>query len=419
MLGTNGYYYKDKYMFFNFNGISSEKYNLFIVNNNELTIENNIAAQSSFSNAYLQEGTYYLGTTSSQKIFKRTCASEGLNFEQYKEMIQWLAPGTQGQLSFCSDPFWGWDVVVDNVADAKFNGSTENMIVQFEVTFKTIGSHCAHNVFPTIWETINYTNDNPSEAQVLASVASASSYRIPAIVVKATNTKIKLYIQNICNKYQIFKIWANITGNDAKNITLYDDDSDDSTTPTVYLDAEFGSNSAGNFEYDSKTGTFLFDSNLAENSPKCKKVKEKNGLIKIPSKSPKLYNDITWSYSTNTLTVNLGEHYTEIITSYKFDYAVLIKKSCTGTRYGGNNPYSLTGNNYTTDNVSYFGFLTFKPGSNTWTASNSNITMTTTIAPEEGAEYYLFCGYSKKFVIETSAGTINDANVEVISYNNM
>ena len=58
MLINNSYYYEDKYMFFTFDGVHSSKYNLFIVNKNDLKIENSIGESSEYVSAMFQEGAY-------------------------------------------------------------------------------------------------------------------------------------------------------------------------------------------------------------------------------------------------------------------------------------------------------------------------------------------------------------------------
>ena len=83
----NKYWYEDEFMYFTFAGVTSSKYNLFIENDKNMSIVNTIGASSTFSNAYKQEGTYYLGTSRTQKTFKRKCASRGLTLDQYRDMM--------------------------------------------------------------------------------------------------------------------------------------------------------------------------------------------------------------------------------------------------------------------------------------------------------------------------------------------
>ena len=61
--GNCYYWYNDEFMYFTFNGIHSADYHLFIENSKELTLENSVGASSEYTNAMLQEGTYYMGTS--------------------------------------------------------------------------------------------------------------------------------------------------------------------------------------------------------------------------------------------------------------------------------------------------------------------------------------------------------------------
>lgn len=184
MLINNSYYYEDKYMFFTFDGVHSSKYNLFIVNKNDLKIENGIGESSEYVSAMFQEGAYYTGTKKVQKTFKRKCAAEGLTLSQYKEMMRWLAQGKRGFLSFDSNPWWGWTVVLDTVSDATIMERGDKLVVEFDVTWKTIGTFLARNMYEAY-----YNSDNEFAATDINSICNnvyndtmqSNEYGIPVI----------------------------------------------------------------------------------------------------------------------------------------------------------------------------------------------------------------------------------------------
>lgn len=184
MLINNGYYYEDKYMFFTFDGVHSSKYNLFIVNKNDLKIENSIGESSEYVSAMFQEGAYYTGTKKVQKTFKRKCAAEGLTLSQYKEMMRWLAQGKRGFLSFDSNPWWGWTVVLDTVSDASIIERNDKLVVEFDVTWKTVGTFLARNMYETYYNNDNEfaaTDNNSICNNIYNDTMQSNEYGIPVI----------------------------------------------------------------------------------------------------------------------------------------------------------------------------------------------------------------------------------------------
>lgn len=195
--------YADPYMFFTFNGIHSAKYNLLIENKNDLKIENSIGASSEFTSAMFQEGTYYLGTKRTQKTFKRKCAAEGITLSQYKQMMLWLTPGTTGFLTFDFNPWWGWEVVLDTVGDATFMDRNDKLLVEFELTFKTIGSYLARNYYETslCFDEVKDPVEDDSGATTcngyLDSTAFSNEYHIPVILMYSQDSEQNIYTLNI------------------------------------------------------------------------------------------------------------------------------------------------------------------------------------------------------------------------------
>ena len=207
MLRNNKYYYEDCYMYFTFDGVHSSTYNLFIENEGDLTIENSLGESSEFVSAMFQEGSYYMGTTKSQKTFTRKCAAEGLSLSQYKQMMKWLSVGKVGYLVFDNNPFWGWAVVLDSVGNAAVNDTSNGLIVQFEIVFKTVGSYCATNAYSAYLNLIDNTEASDGSTSSCNGLYNTSmlcnEYGIPAIYVEnRDNNKRCVYIQSINNNHQ-------------------------------------------------------------------------------------------------------------------------------------------------------------------------------------------------------------------------
>ena len=181
MLKNNKYYYEDKYMYFTFGNIHSSKYNLFMVNGGDnLKFINNANSSSQFVNPQFQDRAYYTGTNSPQKTFPLDVAAEGLTLPQYKEMMLWLEAGTLGFLMFDSDPYWGWDVVLEKADDATYYEKADGtLIVQFKLTFKTVGTHNARGT------SISALSVGDVNDEILVEIDSTSNneYHVPEIII--------------------------------------------------------------------------------------------------------------------------------------------------------------------------------------------------------------------------------------------
>lgn len=223
------YYYEDCYMYFTFGDTHSSKYNLFIINNNDLKFINDISGSSAYASAMFQEGSYYLGTEKSQKTFKCKCAAEGLTLSQYKQMMKWLTKGTIGFLTFDSNPYWGWNTVLDQVGDATYVNRQGGLIVEFELTWKTIGSYLARNVYPAylaLDEVVTDLNHIPTCNGVYNSTMCCNEYGVPVIYYQKNDGDIIDYhIQSVCNQHQHFDysfIKDNVQSGNGQFIIEYD-----------------------------------------------------------------------------------------------------------------------------------------------------------------------------------------------------
>lgn len=139
------YYYEDCYMYFTFAGVYSKQYNLFITNSKGFTKVNTVGGSVKTETPDYQNRSYYLGTTKSKKTIKIDVATEGLSYDQYKEMMNWLEEGRTGFLYLDSDVDWGWDVVISKMGDATQNFTQHGGVYEFNIQFDTIGSYCARS----------------------------------------------------------------------------------------------------------------------------------------------------------------------------------------------------------------------------------------------------------------------------------
>ena len=223
MLRNNKYYYEDKYMYFTFNNIHSSKYNLFMKNSgSDLKFINNANSSSQFINPQYQNRAYYSGTNSPQKTFPLDVAAEGLTLHQYKEMMLWLKAGELGFLVFDSNPYWGWDVVLDKADDATYYEKSDGtLIVEFKVTFKTVGTTLARSVWPSYFRV---NSENASNKYTLIDSSCGNEYGVPEIVpfsnVKFTLTKKTLiFFDKLDTVKDYFQDWSKYNGYDIYTLT--------------------------------------------------------------------------------------------------------------------------------------------------------------------------------------------------------
>ena len=431
------YWYNDEYMYFSFGGQHSSKYHLFMQNNKQLTIENSVGASSEYSNAMLQEGTYYLGTSRKQKTFKRKCAADGLTLEDYRRMMDWLTVGSTGELVFDSDRYWGWTVVLDNVGDAAFWGNNNNLTVEFELTFKTIGTYLAHCVYPATW------SNNDDEAY--ANVAGTNQYFIPPIIVKdegtGSNHQYRLRIQDICNKKQdiIFTACTNIDqvakyfSGDIKFEVSYNG----SVYNTAILKIPSNINGVTKFEFDSKKFVININNSIAEDYEYCSNTKQLNGILNLSSSFPVELYTTSIKKVGETIQIELDEQSAACFQSGNYDYICVCDKTGPYTEFGIT-PYNDTDidkNNYKADWLSYIGFVDnqYEKSDHIGKYNRTNNVVCLTFADTDSLptediinQYKVYCGYSKDIIItltETRTDGKDSGEISysatVTSYNNL
>lgn len=440
------YWYNDEYMYFTFNGVHSSKYHLFIQNTKELTIENTVGAASEYSNAMLQEGTYYLGTSRKQKTFKRKCAAQLSTMDEYKNMMKWLSTGATGELVFDSDQYWGWTVVLDTVGDATFVKRAGLIVVEFEITFKTIGTYLAHNIYPGTWiqpqpiynASLIKIDEKWDIDSAYLDVIGSNNLHIPPVVAFAKYDSsqkeyiVDFYLQSINNIKQDFVLNFDLTGftnHTIKTFQLMQIDKNQNTT--VYLTSSFNStlNSISYLKYSSKNSILYINNDLAELHPDCLTVSQPNGIIKINNESPEELYTTAISRVTNSspIFITLDELSNEDFSYNNYDYVCVIKNSNDAPLYGTDEyaDYDFTGDSFiafvapceTTQrigeidstNLPYLTLTNFKSG----TASKVDNT------------YKVYCGktyhFQAKLTFEIKSGSITGVpfTIQVTSYNNL
>lgn len=362
-LETEYYWYNDEYMYFSFNGQHSSKYHLFIQNTKDLTIENTVGAASEYSNAMMQEGTYYLGTSRKQKNFKRKCAAELNNIRDYKRMMKWLTVGTIGELVFDSDRYWGWTVVLDTVGDATFATRDGLIFVEFDITFKTIGTYLAHNIYPATWDSTNN--------QTYIDVIGSNKYNIPTVLAKqkteGTTRIIDLFIQDLGNTKQDFTLSiAPTRGGITTNINLSIDKIEivktGETTETIitnFLLADFVKKSMPiySLNYTSENGVLYINQNIAEEHDGCQKTVQPNGLLQFNTNEPMELYTTSIQYNDKTIIINLDEDSWYEFIGNNYSYVTVSKQNQEHTLYsvdefGASDEYT-----YTADKDSYTGLV--------------------------------------------------------------
>lgn len=245
-----GYYYEDDCMYFWFGNTHSSKYRLFIVNNNDLTIEGSFGASTEFTNAMFQEGSYLLGTSRNQKTIKRKVATEGLTLHEYKNMMAWLLEGNTGWLSFDSNPYWGWTVVLESVSDANILYNNNTIIAEFELNWKTIGSCYASN---------RYDSTLITDLENKSLIVSNNEYGVPSIIQSYSNSN-EFNILSIGTIYQSILSISGIIKGSSVSIKLND-------TTMVDLTSEGSILQNLSFQYQG-SGLILIDGIFPELHPK-------------------------------------------------------------------------------------------------------------------------------------------------------
>lgn len=213
MLVSNGkYYYKDDFMFFEFQGINSAKYNLFRVNEGDnLAFYASNNGSVSYSTPDYQTQTYLLGAKSNQRVFSWNCAAEGLSLRQVQDLAKWLTPGQYGALRFDGVVDWCYDVALDTLTDfSKWLQADGTYIVTLTVTFKTIGANYIRGYWQAPGTMPVDADVHGSSAMEALNNAATNEYGISEVFVSypKDNKYSDIYIFDVGNMFLTFG-WNN------------------------------------------------------------------------------------------------------------------------------------------------------------------------------------------------------------------
>lgn len=306
----NGYMAHDKYLYFTFNHVHSSKYNLFIVSNNDMKMVNAPSGSASYVNAMFQDGSYYLGTSNQQKTFKHKCAASGLDLATYKQMMKWLTKGTVGFLCFDSDPDWGWSAVLESVSDTTYVERGGELIVEFELTWKTIGSYLARNAYTSYLTQLDKRKLSEEQLAKLPSCngyyntsVCSNSYGIPVINIRHNLDETIVNVQSVNNEYQMLSYTMNMQINTTNGaLTIRHNEVDYVQLQTNKLD------NLGVIEYLGESGLILYNNTLIELKPDiCDYNQQTAGLMYLDSDVPILLEDYDLTQNGSTLNVTIHD----------------------------------------------------------------------------------------------------------------
>lgn len=451
MLGSkleqNYYWYNDEYMYFSFNGHHSSKYHLFIQNSKELTIENTVGSASEYSNAMMQEGTYYLGTSRKQKTFKRKCAAKLGSMQDYRRMMKWLTVGTTGELVFDNDRYWGWTVVLDTVGDATFVQRNNVLIVEFEITFKTIGTYLAHSVYPATWMVefpTEITTEGELDMSSYVDVIGTNQYNIPSIIVMGAvddyfgDDKFSPYghgyytyllLQDISNHKKDIDL-SILTKIPSKFIVAYDGQ--------IYNQTKFNkddSDTTYSLSYNSRTSFAYVDEQPAEENELCKSTYQPNGILNLQSQEPIELHAKSVELEEFRILIKLDDESWNEFKSNNYDYVCISKVNSSHTEYSTSEYIVESNQDYTADTWSYCGFqnmddefdfnIVLKYCNNKNIGTITLVESTKTIIINKKAidtiiddDYKIYCGYSQLITVYTPNTPI-ELIAKLTSYNNL
>jgi hypothetical protein len=271
--------------------------------------------------------------------------------DEYKNMMKWLSTGTTGELVFDSDQYWGWTVVLDTVGDATFVKRARLIVVEFEITFKTIGTYLAHSIYPGTWimpqpiydRYLNKTGEEWNADSAYLDVIGSNGLHIPPVLAQISYGNdgkdyiVDFYLQDINNITQDFVFnfdLTNFVGFKIAQIKLKQ--KINNNTEIDYLNTTFSNNPDDvlSLKYNSKNSIFYINDNLAELNQNCTMSSQPNGLVKIESESPiQLYTtNITNSFTS--IVVDLDEQSWEDFSYNDWDYVCVVQNDNNASLYG-------------------------------------------------------------------------------------
>lgn len=134
------------YLYFNFNGVSSEKYNIYIMNNGEdLSFPSRPTFDNKIVSPLFQGASYLGGVDKKDRVFNFNCWVFSINSFQVSEINRWLNIDTVGELILDYNPNFKYKVKIASISDFKHmainDDNTSNY--EFSITFTTIQDSAA------------------------------------------------------------------------------------------------------------------------------------------------------------------------------------------------------------------------------------------------------------------------------------
>lgn len=128
-----------EYLHFNFNGVSSAKYNLIVQNKGE---DLSYASQPSFENQIvspLYQGTNYLaGVNIKERNFTFNCWADSLTQRQVVELISWLSINSTGRLLLDYNTSFFYNMKISSISDFKHMAINSDGTVNYEFTISFV-----------------------------------------------------------------------------------------------------------------------------------------------------------------------------------------------------------------------------------------------------------------------------------------
>lgn len=164
----------DKYMYFTWRGISSSKYNCFIVNDkHSLQFVNAPSFSNNYADAMYQNKSYFLGTSVQRKTLTFKVACDRITLDEYREFLSWLNIYSIGFLQLDYEDWYGYNVKLSALTESEkyplyeCEGKMVYMVV-LTLTFETTDDFYAVHKYQTTGF-ITYNNSD-NEYQLTDSI---------------------------------------------------------------------------------------------------------------------------------------------------------------------------------------------------------------------------------------------------------
>lgn len=148
-------------LYFTFNGVSSENYNMMIQNTGE---DLAFPSQPNFENVTIspkyQGVSYNVGTDYKARSFSFNCWVDSLREGEIHSLLTWLETDKVGELILSYNPDYYYEVKISSITDFKHflhysEDGTNYYNYEFSITFETVGDFAAISIldYPAVGET--------------------------------------------------------------------------------------------------------------------------------------------------------------------------------------------------------------------------------------------------------------------------